>query len=93
MSSCNVLHVCLAVIGWFLIVIIIKLAHFPKLSSVEQLSLLVVVSLDHGVSYISGIFRESQSLNFTEAGGVRCCWFVLNSEYLHSRKYSCSLSL
>ena len=76
MSSCNVLHVCLAVIGWFLIVIIIILAHFPKLSSVEQLSLLVVVSLDHGVS-----------------GGVRCCWFVLNSEYLHSRKYSCSLSL
>ena len=93
MSSCNVLHVCLAVIGCFLIVIIIILAHFPKLSSVEQLSLLVVVSLDHGVSYISGIFRESQSLNFTEAGGVRCCWFVLNSEYLHSRKYSCSLSL
>ena len=93
MSSCNVLHVCLAVIGWFLIVIIIILAHFPKLSSVEQLFLLVVVSLDHGVSYISGIFRESQSLNFTEAGGVRCCWFVLNSEYLHSRKYSCSLSL
>ena len=93
MSSCNVLHVCLAVIGWFLIVIIIILAHFPKLSSVEQLSLLVVVSLDQGVSYISGIFRESQSLNFTEAGGVRCCWFVLNSEYLHSRKYSCSLSL
>ena len=49
MSSCNVLHVCLAVIGLFLIVIIILLAHFPKLSSVEQLSLVVVVSLDHGV--------------------------------------------
>lgn len=80
-------------IGLFLIVIIIILAHFPKLSSLEQLSLVVVVSLDHGVSYISGIFKESQSLNFTEAGGVRCCWFVLNSEYLHSRKYSCSLSL
>lgn len=37
-SSCNVLHLCLAVIGWFLIVIITLLERFPQFSSVEQLS-------------------------------------------------------